>query len=123
MRPSLSIEICTPTVASSLIDGVNVNTPFFGIIFYYAQWVFIGVYLISFVLALFRTPRGQADDEIEDFIEREEEQRLLGNERRSVGPRNSSGSLRENEGGIRPKASRSSLAEAARESGASSHNV
>ncbi|RUS22140.1 hypothetical protein BC937DRAFT_90224 [Endogone sp. FLAS-F59071] len=127
--PSPSTEICTPTVASSLIDGVNVNTPFFGVIFYYAQWVFVGVFLISFVIALFHTPRGQADDEIEDFIEREEEQRLLGNERRSVtprgsqsslgGPRDSSGNLREE--GIRPKASRSSLADAAK-GGARSHD-
>jgi LMBR1 domain-containing protein 1 len=61
-----------------LIDRVLVDTPFLGLIFYYCQWVFIGMFLIGCVVALFRRPRSNVDgEEDEDYIEDEEQQGLL----------------------------------------------
>ncbi|KAK4509176.1 CDP-diacylglycerol--glycerol-3-phosphate 3-phosphatidyltransferase [Mucor velutinosus] len=66
-------EICTPTVSSTMVDRVIVNTPFFGIFFYYSQWVFLGVFIIGFVVALFRGPRNNVDADLQELVDEEEE--------------------------------------------------
>lgn len=66
-------EICTPTVSSTMMDRVIVNTPFFGIFFYYSQWVFLGVFIIGFVVALFRGPRNNVDADLQELVDEEEE--------------------------------------------------
>ncbi|RUS20558.1 hypothetical protein BC938DRAFT_475543 [Jimgerdemannia flammicorona] len=138
-KPFPPLEICTPTVASTLIDRVAVNTPFFGVAFYYTHWAFIVAFLLAFIVGLCHGPHGQTDDDIEDLIEREEEQRLLGNERtirpigsqsslrsqssevdqRAVRPSGSKASLRSQSGevdqrAVRPSGSKASLVDAAR---------
>ncbi|KAI9321721.1 hypothetical protein BX666DRAFT_1904973 [Dichotomocladium elegans] len=75
-------EICTPTIASILIDRMIVNTPFFGIAFYYAQWAFLIVFVFGFVIALFRKPRENTHVLVSDVDEDEEQEGLL---ERSVG--------------------------------------
>ncbi|KAL1932435.1 hypothetical protein VTP01DRAFT_8113 [Rhizomucor pusillus] len=70
-------EICTPTISSTLIDRIIVNTPFFGIVFYYAQWAFLVVFVLGFVVALFRRPRDNVDMESADAEAEEDEQRGL----------------------------------------------
>ncbi|KAI8645542.1 hypothetical protein BD408DRAFT_411600 [Parasitella parasitica] len=69
-------EICTPTVSSTMIDRIVVNTPFFGIFFYYSQWVFLGVFIIGFVVALFRRPRNNVDADLQELVDEEEESLL-----------------------------------------------
>lgn len=79
------IDICTPTVSSTLIDRIIVNTPFFGIFFYYSQWVFLVVFTIGFIYSLFKQPRNNVDEDLQDLVDEEEEEGLLvsNNRRRS----------------------------------------
>jgi LMBR1 domain-containing protein 1 len=71
------LEICTPTVSSTLIDRILVNTPFFGIFFYCSQWVFLAVFLIGFAISIFRKPRNNVDADLQELVDEEEEEGLL----------------------------------------------
>ncbi|KAJ8661173.1 hypothetical protein O0I10_002921 [Lichtheimia ornata] len=82
-------EICTPTIASTLIDRITVNTPFFGIVFYYSQWAFVVIFVLGFIVALFRQPRDNADVDSED-VEQEEQGLLERNARHHYGGANTS---------------------------------
>ncbi|ORZ09214.1 hypothetical protein BCR42DRAFT_423975 [Absidia repens] len=70
-------DICTPTTSSLLIDRVLVDTPFLGLVFYYCQWVFIGMFLIGCIVAIFRRPRSNVDGDDDEYVEDEEQQGLL----------------------------------------------
>ncbi|KAL9078387.1 MAG: hypothetical protein Q9157_002682 [Trypethelium eluteriae] len=75
-------NVCTPSVVSTFINRVNVNFPFFGVVDFWAQFAFLGIYLIVFVTTLVRAPRvnmGQVDADLE---EREEEGLLASTGRR-----------------------------------------
>ncbi|EGS19232.1 putative cobalamin binding protein [Thermochaetoides thermophila DSM 1495] len=50
-------DVCTPTVMSTFLNRVTLNWPVFGAIDFWAQFVFLGVFLIVFLTTLFRTPR------------------------------------------------------------------
>ncbi|KAI8329257.1 hypothetical protein EDC96DRAFT_529615 [Choanephora cucurbitarum] len=65
-------DICTPTVSSTLIDRIIVNTPFFGIFFYYSQWAFLAVFLIGFVISLFKRSRNNVDADLQELVDEEE---------------------------------------------------
>ncbi|KAI9258776.1 hypothetical protein BDA99DRAFT_514103 [Phascolomyces articulosus] len=68
-------EICTPTITSTLIDRIVVNTPFFGAVYYYSQWAFLVIFILGFIVALFRRPRDNVDMESADVdADQEEEQ-------------------------------------------------
>ncbi|GES75572.1 putative lysosomal cobalamin transporter [Rhizophagus clarus] len=71
-------DICTPTVISTFIHRITLNAPFFGVIFYYAHWGFLGVTLLGFMYAMIRSPNNALYDDLDDEID-EEEQRLLAN--------------------------------------------
>ena len=76
-------NVCTPSVASQFLNRITVNYPFFGGVDFWAQFAFLAVFLIVFVLMLFRTPRMAeegADDE--DALEEEEEGLLASTGRR-----------------------------------------
>ncbi|KAI9494203.1 LMBR1-like membrane protein-domain-containing protein [Zychaea mexicana] len=80
-------EICTPTITSTLIDRIVVNTPFFGAIYYYSQWAFLVVFVLGFLVALFRRPRDNVDMESADVDaeqEDEEQRGLLDGRRRTT---------------------------------------
>lgn len=66
-------DICTPTVSSTMIDRIVINTPFFGILFYASQWVFIIVFLIGFIVSLFQRPRNNVDADLQEVVDDEEE--------------------------------------------------
>ncbi|KAI9360639.1 hypothetical protein BD770DRAFT_341643 [Pilaira anomala] len=83
-------DICTPTVSSTLIDRIIVNTPFFGIFFYYSQWVFLVVFLIGFIISLFKRPRNNVDADLQELVDEEEEGLL--DRRRNSHRNNSMGS-------------------------------
>ncbi|KAI8987467.1 hypothetical protein BDF20DRAFT_815597 [Mycotypha africana] len=68
-------EICTPTVSSTLIDRITLNTPVFGLIFYYSQWIFLLSFILGFIVALFKSPRFNQDpEEAESLLNDEEEE-------------------------------------------------
>ncbi|KAG1147725.1 hypothetical protein G6F37_005141 [Rhizopus arrhizus] len=66
-------DICTPTVSSTMIDKIIVNTPFFGVFFYYSQWIFLAVFGLGFLVALFKRPRNNStQDDLQELDEEEE---------------------------------------------------
>jgi len=65
--------VCTPSVASTFLNRIMVNFPFFGVVDFWAQFAFLGIFLIAFVLLLFRTPKLSEGDTDSDIIEEEEE--------------------------------------------------
>ncbi|EWC45156.1 hypothetical protein DRE_06044 [Drechslerella stenobrocha 248] len=69
--------VCTPTVVSTFINRITLNYPFFGVFTFWAQFVFIGLFLITALTALVRTPRMDFDTQLDDEDEAEEES-LLG---------------------------------------------
>lgn len=69
-------EVCTPSVLSTFINRVTINFPFFGIVLFWAQFVFLGVYLVVFLLTLLRTPKLD-QEQIDRDLEEEEEEGLL----------------------------------------------
>ncbi|KAM3578990.1 hypothetical protein VKS41_008526 [Umbelopsis sp. WA50703] len=75
-------DICTPTVVSTIIDRIIINTPFFGMFFYYSQWAFLTIFVLGFVAALFKRPRNNVDDETDEHLDADEEQALLDDARR-----------------------------------------
>ena len=77
-------DVCTPSVVSTFINRVTVNFPFFGVILFWAQFVFLAVYLIVFVITLFRTPKLD-EEQIDRDLEEEEEEGLLASTGRRLG--------------------------------------
>jgi len=74
-NPSAKV-VCTPSVVSTFINRVTINFPFFGIVDFWAQFAFLAVYLIVFLLTLFRTPKLDVDG-LDADLEEEEEEGLL----------------------------------------------
>ncbi len=66
-------NVCTPSVASTFLNRITVNFPFFGVIDFWAQFVFLGIFLLGFIVLLFRTPKLSDPDADEDELEEEEE--------------------------------------------------
>lgn len=97
--------VCTPTVLSTFIDRIGVNFSFFGVLDFWAQFVFLGmhkparwstgtlqfantlhlaVYLIVFITMLFRTPKLD-EYQLDQDAEEEEEEGLLASTGRRFG--------------------------------------
>jgi LMBR1 domain-containing protein 1 len=71
-------QVCTPSVVSTFLNRVTLNYPFFGVVFFWAQFIFLGLYLIVFVTSLFRSP--QLDEaQLDEDAEEAEEEGLLAN--------------------------------------------
>lgn len=75
-------NVCTPSVVSTFLNRVTVNFPFFGVVDFWAQFVFLGIFLLGFVVLLFRTPKLGDPDADEDALEEEEEGLLASTGRR-----------------------------------------
>ncbi|KAG6021323.1 hypothetical protein E4U41_002525 [Claviceps citrina] len=69
-------DICTPSVMSTFLNRITITWPFFGVIDFWAQFAFLGVFLVVFVTALFRSPRVNAS-ELDEDAEADEEESLL----------------------------------------------
>ncbi|KAI0014858.1 hypothetical protein F4780DRAFT_153066 [Xylariomycetidae sp. FL0641] len=77
-------NVCTPTVMSTFLNRVTLNWPVFGAIDFWAQFAFLGVFLIVFLTAMFRTPRLDVA-QIDDDAEADEEEGLLASTGRRFG--------------------------------------
>ena len=75
-------NVCTPSVVSTFLNRITVNFPFFGVVDFWAQFVFLGIFFLAFVLLLFRTPKLSDADAEEDELEEEEEGLLASTGRR-----------------------------------------
>ena len=77
-------NVCTPSVASTFLDRIAVNFSFFGVIDFWAQFVFLAIYLIVFLLSLFRTPKLD-EHQLDEDAEEDEEEGLLASTGRRFG--------------------------------------
>ncbi|KAJ4982883.1 LMBR1 domain containing 1 [Stagonosporopsis vannaccii] len=77
-------DVCTPSVLSTFINRVTINFPFFGIVLFWAQFAFLGVYLIVFLTTLFKVPKLD-QEQIDRDLEEEEEEGLLASTGRRFG--------------------------------------
>lgn len=68
--------VCTPSVMSTFLNRVTLNWPVFGAVSFWAQFAFLGVFLVVFITALFRTPKLNVA-EIDEEAEEDEEEGLL----------------------------------------------
>ncbi|WEW58507.1 hypothetical protein PRK78_003975 [Emydomyces testavorans] len=68
--------VCTPSVASTFLNRITLNFPFFGIVDFWAQFVFLGFSLIVFLTSLFRAPKVD-DQQLDEDAEEAEEEGLL----------------------------------------------
>ncbi|KAK3060633.1 hypothetical protein LTS18_008097 [Coniosporium uncinatum] len=75
-------DVCTPSVVSTFINRSTMNFPYFGVVDFWAQFAFLGVYLIVFITTLVRTPRMNMDAVDADLEEAEEEGLLASTGRR-----------------------------------------
>ncbi|KAF3482028.1 uncharacterized protein GIQ15_04787 [Arthroderma uncinatum] len=75
-------DVCTPSVVSVFLNRITLNFPFFGLVNFWAQFVFLGFSLIVFITTLFRTPRLDEQQLDEDAEEAEEEGLLASTGRR-----------------------------------------
>jgi LMBR1 domain-containing protein 1 len=75
-------DVCTPSVMSTFLNRITITWPFFGIIDFWGQFVFLAIFLIVLVTALVRTPRVNMADMDEDAEEDEEESLLAATGRR-----------------------------------------
>jgi len=75
-------NVCTPSVVSTFLNRITVNFPFFGVVDFWAQFAFLGIFLLAFVLLLFRVPKLDEEDLESDAIEEEEEGLLASTGRR-----------------------------------------
>ncbi|RKF58450.1 putative lysosomal cobalamin transporter [Erysiphe neolycopersici] len=73
-------NICTPSVISSALSRVIVNFKFYGAFLFWAQFSFLVVFLLAFIIQLFRRPEVDLRI-IDELAEIEEEESLLGNQR------------------------------------------
>jgi len=72
----LAKDVCTPSVMSTFINRVTITWPFFGAVDYWAQFVFLLVFLVTLLTALFRTPKLNLA-ELDEDAEVDEEEGLL----------------------------------------------
>ncbi|KAH6669321.1 hypothetical protein B0J14DRAFT_628815 [Halenospora varia] len=79
-----SKNVCTPTVVSTFLNRVTLNFPVFGIVAFWAQFVFLAVFLIVFTTALFRTPKLDVN-QLDEDAEADEEEGLLASTGRRFG--------------------------------------
>ncbi|MCJ1225586.1 hypothetical protein MMC12_002235 [Toensbergia leucococca] len=76
-------NVCTPSVVSTFLDRITVNFSFFGVVCFWAQFVFLAVFLIVFITSLFRTPK--MDEYLDQDAEEDEEEGLLASTGRRFG--------------------------------------
>jgi len=79
-----SKNVCTPSVVSTFLNRVTVNFPVFGALDFWAQFVFLAVFLLVFITALFRTPKMDLN-ELDADAEADEEEGLLASTGRRFG--------------------------------------
>lgn len=79
-----SNQTCTPSVMSTFLNRITLNWPVFGAVAFWAQFAFLGIYLIVFLLSLFRAPKLNLN-EIDEEAEVDEEEGLLASTSRRFG--------------------------------------
>ncbi|KAF4124811.1 hypothetical protein GMORB2_3650 [Geosmithia morbida] len=69
-------DVCTPSVMSTFLNRITVTWPLFGVIDFWAQFAFLGIFFIVLVTAVIRTPKLNLA-EIDEDAETNEQESLL----------------------------------------------
>ncbi|KAE8350581.1 putative lysosomal cobalamin transporter [Aspergillus coremiiformis] len=69
-------QVCTPSVATTFLNRVTMNFPFFGAIFFWTQFAFLGMYLLVAITAILHSPKLD-EQQLDETAEEAEEERLL----------------------------------------------
>lgn len=77
-------DVCTPSVMSTFLNRITITWPFFGAIDFWAQFAFLGVFLVVLVTAIIRTPQVNMAEMDED-AEYDEQESLLASTGRRFG--------------------------------------
>ncbi|KAJ5779062.1 LMBR1-like membrane protein [Penicillium paradoxum] len=77
-KSSAAQQVCTPSVVSTFLNRVTIHYPYFGVVFFWAQFFFLGLYLIVFVASLLRSPKLD-EAQLDEDAEEAEEEGLLAN--------------------------------------------
>lgn len=77
-------DVCTPSVMSTFLNRITITWPFFGVIDFWAQFAFLGIFLIVLVTAIVRTPKVNMA-EIDEDAEADEQESLLASTGRRFG--------------------------------------
>lgn len=76
-------QVCTPSVASTFLNRVAINFPFFGAIFFWGQFAFLGIYVLVLVTTLLRSPTFD-ERQLDEDVEEAEEESLLASARGQI---------------------------------------
>ncbi|KAF9875800.1 LMBR1 domain containing 1 [Colletotrichum karsti] len=79
-----ALKVCTPSIMAEFLNRITITWPFFGALDFWAQFAFLGVFLIVFVTGLFRAPKLNMS-EIDEDAEADEEEGLLASTGRRFG--------------------------------------
>ncbi|KAL4986957.1 hypothetical protein BDW68DRAFT_162272 [Aspergillus falconensis] len=79
-------RVCTPSVASTVLNRVTINFPFFGAIFFWSQFIFVGIHLLALITSLLRSPKLD-ERQLDEDAEEAEEEALLASSRRNADSR------------------------------------
>ncbi|KAL5337779.1 hypothetical protein BJX70DRAFT_409000 [Aspergillus crustosus] len=69
-------RVCTSSVASTLLNRLTIAFPFYGAIFFWAQFAFLGFYLLALSISLLWPPRTN-EQQLDEDAENSEEEALL----------------------------------------------
>lgn len=69
-------NVCTPTIVTTFINRITLNFPGLGNFIFWCQFLFVGVFIITCVVGLVRSPKMDYDEDDEDEREAEEESLL-----------------------------------------------
>lgn len=84
LKYSHAKDVCTPSVMSTFLNRIAITWPFFGLIDFWAQFAFLGIFLLVLITALIRTPKLNVN-EIDEDAEADEEESLLASTGRRFG--------------------------------------
>ena len=76
--------VCVPSVVSTFLNRITFNFPFLGVVDFWAQFAFLGVFVVVFLVMLFRVPKLN-EAEMDDDLREEEEEGLLASTGRRFG--------------------------------------
>lgn len=81
-NPLAAARACTPTVISTFLNRATTNFQLFGLVDFFAQFAFLGIFALVFAVMLFRTPKLDEATLDDDLAEQEEEGLLASTGRR-----------------------------------------
>lgn len=76
--------VCTPSVGTTFLNRITTNFPFLGLINFWAQFAFLGIFALIFIVTLIRVPRLD-EEQMDDDLREAEEDGLLSDTGRRFG--------------------------------------